>query len=333
MEHAKHGQGTGPKAQLKAAALWIVQASHTRGFWLFGVAPMLWAYVALLAATGTLGAQHIAVVGLPLGLAYLPPKKQRILRLLWPYMGAGLFYDSLRFVISFFHRLVGVHVDGPYRLESFLFGVRGSDGVVRLPTQILANYAAPYFDVLAAFAYVNYLYEVLGLGILLALSRSKVHGRLCLRMGLSFLLVATFGHTIWAIYPAAPPWYAEMYGLGPAILDAPSSAARLLDVDALLGIDYFRNFYKMSTNVFGAMPSLHAAFPMVAWLSLRTHFARLQIGLFLFWALMSFSAVYLGHHYVIDVLMGSMLAWLSCACIRKVEPWLYGADEDGKARA
>ena len=56
--------------------------------------------------------------------------------------------------------------------------------------------------------------------------------------------------------PAEPPT-----GDGPADLAALPSPAGTARFDALLGIHYFASFYARNTNVFGAMPSLHASYP------------------------------------------------------------------------
>ena len=49
---------------------------------------------------------------------------------------------------------------------------------------------------------------------------------------LNVMAVATF-----ILYPAAPPWYVEKYGLGPAVLNTSPSVAGAARIDQLLGID------------------------------------------------------------------------------------------------
>ncbi|CAF1524714.1 unnamed protein product [Adineta steineri] len=53
--------------------------------------------------------------------------------------------------------------------------------------------------------------------------------------------------------------------------------------------------YSKNANVFAAIPSLHAAYPTIT-------------DLFFFTFGVWFSAVYSGHHYVIDVLAGGTCA-------------------------
>ena len=83
--------------------------------------------------------------------------------------------------------------------------------------------------------------------------------------------------------------------------------------DDLLGIDYFRSFYQRSANVFGAMPSLHVAFPAGTTLALLPMGRRWWIPCLVMTLLVAFAAVYFQHHYVLDVLAGfacALLAWL-----------------------
>lgn len=118
------------------------------------------------------------------------------------------------------------------------------------------------------------------------------------------------GWSVWFLYPAAPPWYVDHYGPGPALLDVVSSPAGLARVDAWLGVPLATDFYAKSANVFGALPSLHVAYATlvahVSW-SLRgwPRFATICFALS-----MAFSAVYLRHHYILDVLAGAVLALL-----------------------
>ena len=67
--------------------------------------------------------------------------------------------------------------------------------------------------------------------------------------------------------------------------------------------------YSKNANVFAAIPSLHAAYPLLTVLygSLSKRF-WLHIAFALFTLSVWFSAVYSRHHYVLDVLAGAMVA-------------------------
>ena len=81
-----------------------------------------------------------------------------------------------------------------------------------------------------------------------------------------------------------------------------------------------QSFYGKSADVFGAIPSLHVVYPFLAtvygWPLRR--FRWVAVGYFL---LVCFSAVYLNHHYLIDLFVGLGIALLVMAAART----LFGA--------
>ena len=147
--------------------------------------------------------------------------------------------------------------------------------------------------------------------VFLALKRQKDDRKVYLRFAMVFLLVNLIGFAGYYIHPAAPPWYAMNYGFDP-ILDTPGNVAGLGRFDELLGCSIFNSIYGRNANVFAAVPSLHAAYMVVAlayavmdrskkWLIAL--FAVIMVGIW-------WTAVYSGHHYLIDVMLG-----ISCALL------------------
>eukprot|EP01027_Heterolobosea_sp_BB2_P009517 GEZU01014018.1.p1 GENE.GEZU01014018.1~~GEZU01014018.1.p1 ORF type:complete len:329 (-),score=39.80 GEZU01014018.1:64-1050(-) len=65
------------------------------------------------------------------------------------------------------------------------------------------------------------------------------------------------------VFPTAPPWYFEKYGIAPANYSMYGDAGRLANIDKYFGITLYTNMYKTSPVVFGSFPSLHAAWPFV----------------------------------------------------------------------
>jgi membrane-associated phospholipid phosphatase len=71
-------------------------------------------------------------------------------------------------------------------------------------------------------------------------------------------------------------------------------------------------FVRIDTNQVAAFPSLHVAMPvMFALVSRSLGMPKLSLLFAVFAALIGFSVVYLGEHYVIDVAAGVAHAWLS----------------------
>jgi membrane-associated phospholipid phosphatase len=109
------------------------------------------------------------------------------------------------------------------------------------------------------------------------------------------------------------------HGFGPVDAAAAPSPAALVRWDAMTGIPYFKHFYAQSSDVFGAMPSMHCAYPMLLLLYARELARpRLVAALILFQLVMCFSAVYLQHHYMTDVLAGTAFAVLAY----RLERWI-----------
>ncbi len=119
------------------------------------------------------------------------------------------------------------------------------------------------------------------------------------------LLVLSFaGFITYLIYPAAPPWWADQ-------------RAHLIHIHKVVdyvvaqvgwGWDFSTIYNRLNPNQVAAMPSLHSAYPWLAFLALR-NFNR-KVGYFFlpYPILVWLSVVYLGEHYVIDVLMGILYA-------------------------
>lgn len=120
----------------------------------------------------------------------------------------------------------------------------------------------------------------------------------------SFAFANWISFFVWILVPVAPPWYVHAHGCAVSLADLPSPAG-LSRVDALLGIAYFSHFYARAASVFGALPSMHCAYPLLGLLTAWRDAGKKERALHVTYAVwMAASAVYLGHHWVIDVLAG-----------------------------
>jgi hypothetical protein len=265
-------------------------------------------YALLLVALGGFRADHAAILGALALLAYAGPRLAPVLDFALPFGLVALAYDSLRF---YKHLVRGaVNVAEPYLLERSLFGVPGPDGSILTLNEFWQLHQHSILDLYAGFFYISFL----ALFALTAAYWRFVHPGSRKRPeargpAWAFLWTNLAGYATYLIYPAAPPWYVALYGLGPARLDAAPSAAGGLRFDSLLGVDVFASFYSKSQDIFGAIPSLHVAYPMIA-----VFFAyRLGVGrawTTVFYLSIFFGAIYLNHHYVIDLILGSLYALL-----------------------
>jgi membrane-associated phospholipid phosphatase len=87
--------------------------------------------------------------------------------------------------------------------------------------------------------------------------------------------------------------------------------------DQHLGTHFFSEMYGRGIDVFGAYPSLHVAYPLLAsYMLVKIPRLRwLAPAGFAFYALMCFSAVYLQHHYIVDILLGTAYAVVAIVVI------------------
>ncbi len=221
-----------------------------------------------------------------------------------PFVLFGIVYD-LTHITEPLVRYLHIHVEEPYWFDKTFFGI-SSAGTSLTPNEFFAIHHWPPVDLLTGTAYIIYVYWAIGFAAYLVLARRDEAGRrLLARFGWTFLLMNLAGFATYYVYPAAPPWYVADYGLGPANMAARSSAAAAARWDALTGIHYFAGFYGRSADVFGAIPSLHVAYPLMTFLyGLELRKRWLDVASFALFLLVSFAAVYLNHHYVLDVLLG-----------------------------
>lgn len=268
------------------------------------------AYIGLVAVLGGLRGDHV-LIGL-LGCLDLYNEKSRLfLKSFFPFILTGVLFDSMRW---FYLPLVDgrVRTAEPYLLERAWFGVGG-----RTPNELFLEHHWPILDLLCGFGYLTYVAEYLLLAMFLFARGRSRHAE---TFALCFLVVNLMGWVTYFAYPAAPPWYVTQYGLGPAQMDVPPAAAAAHRFDLLLGTHLFDRLYGRGFATFGALPSLHVAYPFIAAiLAFRIpELRRARLPAILFFLLICLSAVYLQHHYVIDALLGMLYA---AATVPLVAAW------------
>lgn len=124
----------------------------------------------------------------------------------------------------------------------------------------------------------------------------------------AFGYMSIAGVTIQLIFPCTPPWYEKLHGLEPAHYGMEGSPAGLRRVDELFGVDMYTTSFTTAPLPFGAFPSLHAADAILEALFMQHCFPRYR-PFFIFYAVwISWSTMYLNHHYAIDLVGGGIMA-------------------------
>ncbi|MGV3528642.1 MAG: phosphatase PAP2 family protein [Flavisolibacter sp.] len=203
-----------------------------------------------------------------------------------------------------------VHIGSLYNLEKSWFGIQTAGGVLT-PNELFAQHPQHFLDILSGIFYLCWVPVPLLFASYLYFRKKA----LFFRFALSFLWVNIIGFVGYYLFPAAPPWYVSQQGFD-FISTTPGNTAGLARFDAITGWNVFHSIYSKSSNVFAAMPSLHASYMLIV--VIYAFKKQMKYWKYLFVILMLgiwFSAVYTSHHYVLDVLAGIGVGLLGVATL------------------
>lgn len=246
-------------------------------------------------------------------LVALKPTRKMALALM-PWLVFACSYDWMRLLPNY--EVNPIDVRGLYEAERGLFGIAAASGGHLIPCEYFAAHHCAVADVLAGFFYLCWVPVPLAFALYLYF-RGDYRGYL--HLSIAFLVVNLLGFCGYYIHPAAPPWYAMNYGFEP-ILHTPGNVAGLGRFDELIGLPVFHGLYGKNANVFAAVPSLHAAYMLIA--TFYAHFTRQRRAVVAAFATICvgiwWTAVYSGHHYIIDVLLGIATTIVGIALLEAV---------------
>lgn len=223
-----------------------------------------------------------------------------------PFIASWVAYDLMRGIAD--DLAPRVHIAAPYRLELALFGPLFGGQIpsfwfLQWQDRIDGTVLKHLLDGMASTCYALHMAAPLVLAWILW---HTVRDRpMFYRFVIAFALTTWAAYATYLLYPAAPPWYVRDYGfVQPTAAFKGAGAGTMVAFDKNLGFPLFESVYRhLNPNKFAAIPSLHAAFPsLILYFALR-RFGRKALPVALFPAGVFFSAVYLNHHYVIDLLL------------------------------
>lgn len=248
----------------------------------------------------------------------------RFMRAVLGMLSVAVLYDVMPQVTPYFHSINPPKAKWLYDLEISLFGITNYEGKKITLCEWWMDHYTTWLDLPCAFAYCIFLWQSIGFGIYLYCSGRWTHLR---RFSWVWGVVNYLGFITYYVLPASPPWYVLNHGFEPVDFSVKSNPARLVAVDDFLGIPYFKGFYGRNASVHGALPSLHCAYPFLCWLACRPIHYKLS-WLFLGNSILTgFAAVYLCHHYLIDVGLGVMYAGFSYWLINSICDGLEARDK------
>src|SRR5438067_8668026 len=210
-----------------------------------------------------------------------------------PFIGLLLGWEAMRSIADTFSA-TGVHY-GSLRPELALFGGRLPE--IWLQQELYHSPLAGLLNNFTAMIDLLHFPAVVAIAFVIWL-----HGRPAFLVYSGALFAtALAAFAIFLLLPTAPPWYAQEHG---AISGLQHVMVQVMPVE------WSEYYESLNPNPVAANPSLHAAFPFVGFLAL------LRLRSWLAWPLLAwclavwFSVVYLGEHYLLDIVCGAALAAL-----------------------
>lgn len=250
-----------------------------------------------------------------LGLAALVLGRGRLFLRDWvPFIALFFAYELMRGYADDLN--FPVHIADLIALERFFaFG--------HLPTAVLQGWVASVgltdqLSVAATIVYFLHFPLPLVVGFLLWMKRRTAYYDYVAAL----IVLCIAGFVTYLLLPTAPPWLAAKDGYLngpnglPEVVYLKDRGFALLAQATGFGSTYLYSYayYQMAANLVAAFPSLHAAFPFLAFLAARRAFGRVGWLLFGYFLLVVFAIVLLGDHYLVDAYAGviyASLAWLA----------------------
>lgn len=181
-----------------------------------------------------------------------------------------------------------------------------------------------WWDVVVSWVYFSHFVAALAAAVVLWL---RDRGRWAAYMR-RFAFLSVAGLVTYFLYPAAPPWWAAKYGL---LEDVARISTRGWKAFGMHGAGNVLNAGQIASNPVAAMPSLHTAFALFVVAFFLTTTRRRWWPLLLCYPLaMTFTLVYAGEHYIIDVFVGWAYVGLTFLAVGLAERWWAARSRAGR---
>jgi membrane-associated phospholipid phosphatase len=225
----------------------------------------------------------------------------------WPWLAALAVYGLARGVTDDWG--FTPHEVWPIRADEWLAGLWGGDVVptVGLQHHLCADHCAGYddlrwYDYLASATYASHFVAGLTIaGVLWIRDRGEWLRWIRRYVTISYLALAGY-----IVFPMAPPWMAAQDGLLPPLVRMSSRAFHDL------GIERTTMVFGGLANRTAAMPSLHCGFAfLIAFYGVVRLRGWWRWALLLYPVAMAWTLIYSAEHYLIDTIMGGVIAALA----------------------
>jgi hypothetical protein len=225
-----------------------------------------------------------------------------------PFLLLLFSYEYLRGLAG---RVGQVHYVLALRFDTMLFGTPPS---VSLQQRFAHSGSLAPYDYVAAVLYLLHFVAPLSFAFLLWMRRREEFTRFTT----AFLLLSYAALLTFVAFPAAPPWLASKEGYLPEVHEQVGAVLAAFPARFHLPTVY----QLFDPNQVAAIPSLHAAYPLLILLFGLRFLGLKALPLAAYVAGVWLTVVYMGEHYVFDVAVGALYSLLAYTLVEHVVPRL-----------
>jgi len=238
-----------------------------------------------------------------------------------PFIGFWIAYDMMRGIVDNWRGYI--HIRIIYDTEYFLFGWLFNNQIPPFWFQLFQHRIEgtvwkDMLDLLAANLYTFHFGLPIVLGWILWHTYDDRY--LYYRYVWTLTIVNIMALITFFTFPSAPPWYVLRYGFDqPTATWLYGTAGALINVDNMIHMKFFTTLWdNFSANNFAAIPSLHGAYPIIISMFTYMKFKKYKVILILYPVITWWAAVYLDHHYIIDLIIGGMYILIAYTIVHKI---------------
>lgn len=164
------------------------------------------------------------------------------------------------------------------------------------------------YDYFFSILYMLHFVSLLVFAFFLWIKKRHVYKRFVV----TTIALAYAGFLTYVLYPAMPPWMASSKGFIPPVANVVSDT-----FNSFVKTVHFPSLYQfMDPNPVAAMPSLHAAFPMLVYLFMVDIFGKRARPFIIYPVLVWIAIIYTGNHYIIDTIVGILYAYVAFYAVK-----------------
>ena len=223
-----------------------------------------------------------------------------------PFLLFYLGYDFLRGLVPYVTNHVNIFP--MINFDKFIFGFLPT---VKLQSLLYDPNRIQWYDYIAVTLYICHFVTPMIVGYFFWLKDRNFFKKYTLGiLGVSYAAFITY-----IIFPAMPPWMASNLGYIPTIKEV---TGIVMSHFLKTNINLPSIFSFVGGNPVAAIPSLHAALPTMVFLFLFKWNKKAGIAFIPYLLGVYFAVVYLGEHYVVDVIIGALYSIIVFFTVQKL---------------